>query len=263
MSLHEERGMSQPSKAVADRVAISRTVLTSLQEHAPEIAKALDEVLFPEGAPKHLTTGQFLHALRDALARATEAMAAADLAHARELADDDAPRAKMEDRGELLRALLVSLRATLASTYGATVASAYGIPASIPEDPETLLRIAVAIERLLRDRPLIEPPKIKSLAIAPLAVAEDLAFAIADLKRALAEVDREKREAIMSQNAKTIATTRWVSMYQGVAEAACGLYGLAGQTALADGIRPTARRLAGLPEEDDTAPSTERSRTAG
>jgi hypothetical protein len=201
-----------------------------------------------------------LHALRDALGRATESMSAADIAHVHELADDDAPRAKLEDKSETLRALLVSLRATHASTYGVNVAAAYAIPPSIPEEPETLLRVAVSIERHLRDRPLIEPPKIKSLAIAPLAVAEDLALAIVDLKRALAEVDREKREAILSQNAKSLATARWVSMYQGVAEAVCGLYGVAGQTSLADAVRPTARRLAGLPEEDDTAPSTERSR---
>lgn len=252
--------MSQPSKLIADRVAISRTVLTSLNEHAPEIAKDLEAVLFPEGAPKSLTAADLLHALRDALARTTEAMFAADLAHTRELADDDAPRALAAERVEGLKALLLSLRTTLASTYGVPVAAAYGIPSQIPDDPEVLLRVAGTIERLLRERPLVEPPKIKSLAIAPLAVSEDLGFAIVELKRALADVDREKREAILSQSTKTLAMARWLSTYQGVTEAACGLYALAGHAALAEGIRPTARRLAGLPEEEDAAPSTERSR---
>jgi len=252
--------MSQPSKLIADRVAISRTVLASLNEHTPEIAKELEALLFPEGTPKSLTTADFLHALRDVLSRSTEAMFAADLAHTRELADDDAPRALAEERIEVLRALLLSLRTTLASTYGVPVAAAYGIPSQIPDDTEVLIRVASTVERLLRERPLIEPPKIKSLAIAPLAVSEDLGFAIVDLKRALADVAREKREAIVSQSTKNLSMARWQSMYQGVTEAACGLYALAGQGALAEGIRPTARRLAGLPEEEDAAPSTERSR---
>ncbi|WP_170229282.1 hypothetical protein [Polyangium fumosum] len=252
--------MSQPSKIIADRVAISRTVLASLNEHTPDIARELEAALFPEGPPRDVTVAGFLHALRDLLARSTEAMFAADLAHTRELADDDAPRALAEERHEVLKALLLSLRTTLASTYGVPVAAAYGIPSQIPDDPEVLLRVASAVERLLRDRPLVEPPKIRSLAIAPLAVAEDLGFAIADFRRALADVDREKREAVLSQSTKNLAMARWLSTYQGVTEAACGLYALAGHAALAEGIRPTARRLAGLPEEEDAAPSTERSR---
>ncbi|MDC3956129.1 hypothetical protein [Polyangium jinanense] len=252
--------MSQPSKLVADRVSISRTVLGSLNEHTSEIATELEIALFPEGLPREITVASFLHALRDLLARSTETMFAADLAHARELADDDAPRALAEERVEGLKALLLSLRTTLASTYGVPVAAAYGIPSQIPDDPEVLLRVASTVERLLRERPLVEPPKIKSLAIAPLAVAEDLGLAIADLRRALVDVDRERREAILSQSTKNLAMARWLSTYQGVTEAACGLYALAGQAALAEGIRPTARRLAGLPEEEDAAPSTERSR---
>jgi len=255
--------MSQPSKIVADRVAITRTVLHSLYDHTPEVAKGLEEVLFPSGAPRDLTVATFLHALRDLLARSTESMTAADVAHTRELADDEEPRAQSEERGETLKAILLSLRTTLASTYGMSIAAAYGIPAQIPEEPEPLLRMAANVERLLRDRPLVEPPKIKSLAIAPLAVAEDLGFAIADLKRALADVDREKREAIMSQSAKNLAMARWFAAYQGVTEVACGLYALSGNPALAESIRPTARRLSGLPEDEDEAPSTERSRSTG
>lgn len=255
--------MSQHSKAVADRVAIARTVLSSLEDHAAETGKTLDEVLFPEGRPETLSTEAFLRALRGLLANATESMSAADREHSRELADDDAPRARLEEHAEMLRALLISLRATLSSTYGAVVAASYGLPTVIPAEPEALLVVGTAVAKLLRDRPLVEPPKIKSLAIAPLAVAEDLSLANAELKRALAEVDREKREAIVSQNAKTLAMGRWLSVYQGVAECAAGLYALSGHTGMADSIRPTARRLAGIPEEDDTAPSTERSRSMG
>ena len=253
--------MSQPSQVVADRVAISRTVLESLYGHAPEVAEGLERALFPRGAPSNLSVSQFVHALRDLLARTTEAMTAADAAHIRELADDVAPRALLEQRTEMLKAFLVSLRATLISTYGTNVAAAYAIPARIPEDADGMLSIAIGVERLLRERSLVEAPKIKSLAIAPLAVAEDLAAAVYDVRRALADVNREQREAMMSSSARERALYEWSAMYKATTETVCGLYAIAGHGDLAEGIRPTSRRLSGLPEEEDTAPETERPRT--
>ncbi len=250
--------MTNSSKVVTDRLAISRTVLGSLAEHTPEIAPTLEKVLFPQGVPPKLTMARLLGALHEALEHATTAMTAADLAHARELADDVEPRALLDERAGTLSSLLLSLRTTLASTYGPSVAAAYGIPTQIPEEVETLVHVAVMVERRLRTRPLEEPPKIKSLAIAPQAVAEDLALAIASLRSSLSVVDREKREAQASHGAKTLAMTRWLETYQGVATTACGLYALAGRAELGEGIRPTARRLSGLPEEEDTAPPTER-----
>jgi hypothetical protein len=250
--------MSQPSKAVADRIAISRTVVESLKQNAPEIAEGLERVFFPSGVPQHLKVADIVFALRNALSHATETMLRADAAHQTELADDIAPRALLEQRSDMLKAFLISLRATLISTYGSTVASAYAIPPQIPDDPEVLLRVAIGVERLLRERSLVETPKIKSLAIAPLAVAEDLAVAIAELRRALSEVTREQREALVSETAREKALIEWFSTYIATAEVACGLFTLSGHPELAEGLRPTSRRLSGLPEEEDTAPATER-----
>jgi hypothetical protein len=250
--------MSQPSKAVVDRIAISRTVAESLKQHAPEIAEGLERALFPSGVPQNLTVADVVVALRNALARATENMVLADSAHQTELADDVAPRALLDQRADMLKSFLISLRATLISTYGSTVALAYAIPPQIPDDPEVLLRVAVGVERLLRERSLVETPKIKSLAIAPLAVAEDLAVAIAELRRALSDVTREQREALVSESARERALIDWFCTYIATAEIACGLYTISGHAELAEGLRPTTRRLSGLPEEEDTAPATER-----
>ena len=250
--------MSQPSKAVADRIAISRTIVESLKQRAPEISGGLERALFPSGVPQNLRVADIVLALRTALLHATESMTGADRAHQIELADDVVPRALLDQRSEMLKAFLVSLRATLVSTYGSTVAMAYAIPPQIPDDPELLLRIAIGVERLLRERSLVETPRIKSLSIAPLAVAEDLAVAISELRRALSDVTREQREAMMSETARERALIEWFSTYLATAEVACGLYTLAGFPELAEGLRPTSRRLSGLPEEEDTAPATER-----
>jgi hypothetical protein len=250
--------MSQPSKAVADRIAISRTVVESLKLNAPEISGGLERVLFPAGTPQNLSVADIVLALRNALSQATETMISADAAHQIELADDIVPCAILAQRIEMIKAFLISLRATFVSTYGTTVALAYAIPIQIPDDPEVLLRIAIGVERLLRERSLVETPRIKSLSIAPLAVAEDLAVAIAELRRALSDVTREQREAVMSETAREKALIEWFSTYIATAETACGLYTLAGFSELAQGLRPTSRRLSGLPEEEDTAPATER-----
>ncbi len=250
--------MSQPSKAVADRIAISRTVVESIKLRAPEISGGLERALFPLGVPQNLRVADIVLALRTALSQATETMTRADAAHQIELADDVAPRVLLDQRSDLLKAFLVSLRATLVSTYGSTVATAYAIPHQIPDDPELLLHIAVGVERLLRERSLVETPRIRSLAIAPLAVAEDLAVAIAELRRALTDVTREQREAIVSETAREKALIEWFATYIATAETVCGIYTLAGFPELSEGIRPTSRRLSGLPEEEDTAPVTER-----
>jgi hypothetical protein len=250
--------MSQSSKAVADRIAISRTIVESLKQHAPEISEGLERALFPTGIPQNLKLSDVVLALRALLVRTTETMTRADAAHQVELADDVAPRALLDQRSEMLKAFLVSLRATLVSTYGTTVAAAYAIPPQIPDDPEHLLRIAVGVERLLRERGLVETPRIKSLAIAPLAVAEDLAAFVGDLRRALVDVTREQREAIASETVRERALIEWFATYLATAETVCGLYALAGRPELAEGLRPTSRRLSGLPEDEDTAPATER-----
>jgi|GEM_PF-6926696 len=250
--------MSQPSKAVSDRIAITRTIVDSLKQHAPEIAEGLERFLFPTGTPQPLHLADIVLALRARLAHATDNMTHADAAHQNELADDVVPRALLDQRSEMLKAFLVSLRATLVSTYGTAVAAAYAIPPQIPDDPELLLRIAVGVERLLRERSLVETPKIKSLAIAPLAVAEDLAVTIAEVRRALADVTREQREAFASETVRERALVEWFATYLATAETACGLYALAGHPELAQGLRPTSRRLSGLPEDEDTAPATER-----
>ena len=201
--------MSQSSKAVVDRIAISRTVTESLKQHASEISSELEKRLFPNGPPRDLKLVDIVLALQNTLSLATESMRNADAAHQIELADDIAPRALLDQRSDMLKAFLVSLRATLVSTYGPNVAAAYAIPQQIPDDAEALLPIAIGVERLLRERSLVESPKIKSLAIAPLAVAEDLAVAIAELRRALSEVNREQREAIVSQSVRERALAEW------------------------------------------------------
>ncbi|MDI3288880.1 hypothetical protein [Polyangium sp. 15x6] len=245
--------MSKVSKMVADRAAIARAVQSAATVHGPEAAADLEALLFPKGAPEKVTVADFLAALGETLGRYVASLEAADRAHAAELADDDGYRAARDERGAELKNVYSSLRELVTRSYGPAVADAYGLGSALPEDPQHLLGLAGQAEKLLRERPLTEQPKIKSLTLSPIAAADDLAVAMAALRSALQDVEREKREAQLTQNAKDELMTRWGSVYPGVADTLAGLFTLARRPALADRVRPTARRRAGLPEAEDTA----------
>lgn len=239
------------SKMVSDRLAISNTVMSSLAVHGPTAAPAIEAILFPDGAPKDLTVAGFLEALHDALARNRNQLSDVDLAHVAELADDEAPRAYRDNAVAMLRGNLTALRGNLVAVYGAPVAVAYGVPSPIPESDELLLRAATHVEAQLRTRPLMEAPKHAGFSIDRTAVADALRDLIADVKTATADVERERREAQVTLKAKNEALALWSTIYQGIADATAGLYSLAGLSELADLVRPTARRRAGLVEQED------------
>jgi len=67
---------------------------------------------------------------------------------------------------------------------------------------------------------------------------------------ALGNVEREKREAQLTQGAKNEAMTAWSTAYPAVADGAAAFFSLGGRSDLAQRVRPTARRRAGLPDEE-------------
>jgi hypothetical protein len=245
------RTISNVSKMMAGRLAVTRTVMSSLAVYGPEVAPAIEKALFPDGPPASLTVAGLIQAMHDALGRMGEGAGKADINHAAELSDDDGPRAARDAGLASLRALLSAVRANLSGTYGPAILTAYGVPTQIPEENDVLLRTAISVESLLRTRPLAETPVMAGISMNLSVIAKSIQDAIDAVNAALADVDREKREAQLTLQAKNDATAQLSLGYQGIADSAAGLYILAGRPELADQIRPTARRRAGLPEEED------------
>ena len=79
----------------------------------------------------------------------------------------------------------------------------------------------------------------------------DLKVRIDSLRAALGDVRREEREAQLTREARNAALVAWNGSYQGVATVVTGLFELAGKPALAERVRPTTRRRAGLTEDAD------------
>ncbi|MBK9265508.1 MAG: hypothetical protein IPM54_37690 [Polyangiaceae bacterium] len=248
---------AKASRMVSDRLAITNTVVSSINIHGPEVAPVLEKLLFPDGVPPNLTVAGVLVALGAHLQARATALVNADRTHTTELADDDGYRRTRDENLVAVREFMSALRSGLAQNYGATVAAAYGLGGSIPEEPATVLTLAGHVEQFLRTRPLVETPKNKSLKIDPTLAADELQSLANALKTALSDVDREKREAQLTQAAKNDAMAAWGTSYSGVADAAAAFYVLGGRPELAERVRPTARRRAGLVEPEDAGQGTE------
>jgi hypothetical protein len=241
---------SNVSRMVADRVAISNTVITAVRIHGPEVAPIVEKVLFPNGPPNNLTVAQVIDAIGTYLERGTTTLVQADRAHTTELADDEGIRQHREECMIDLKDFLSALRTNIIRNYGAVVAGAYSLGAALPDDGPALLLLADNVENLLRSRALSEPAKNQSLKLDPLVAANDVKANANALRVALANVEREKREAQLTQNDKAEAMAAWGTTYSASADAAAAFLALGGRLDLAQRVRPTARRRAGLPDEE-------------
>lgn len=244
------------SRMVADRVAITKNVVVAIEVHGPEIAPTLDALLFPNGKPAGMNMGHVVAAFGHLLGRITTNLVEADQAHTNELADDDGYRKKREQTIADLRGQLVALRTAFTNNYDASVAAAYGLAAALPDDNQSLIHTAGSVEKLLRTRPLAEKPKMKGLTIDPLLSADDLRAAADAMQTALGDVEREKREAQATLDKKNTELETWGRHYPAIADLTSLLFVLADRPALAERVKPTARRRAGLPESEDLPSDT-------
>lgn len=245
---------SNVSRMVADRVTISNTVVAAVRIHGPEVAPIVEKALFPAGPPNNLTVADVINAVGSYLERSTTALVQADRAHAAELADDEGVRQHREECTIDLKDLLSALRTNFIRNYGAVVAGAYSLGAALPDDGPALLLLADNVENLLRTRALTEPAKNQSLKLDPLLAANDVKTSADALRNALKKVEQEKREAQLTQNDKAEAMTHWGTTYSAAADTAAALLALGGRLDLAQRVRPTARRRAGLPDDETNTP---------
>lgn len=243
--------MAKTSKMTANRLTVSRTVHSSVTTHGDEIADSLTAVLFPKGPPAKLTMAQVIAAIGEVLVRADSKVAAADLAHSTELADDEPVRLARQVTEATLREKLLRKRELISGAYGVAVTRAYGLDGALPESAQQLLMLASTATDLLQTRPLTEKPLQAGVTIQPKLLADDLQAAGQALKEALSAVKREEREAQLTQLDKDRAGDEWQAAYQAVSSSLYGLFLLGGRKDLAERVTPTARRRAGLPEDGD------------
>jgi hypothetical protein len=250
--------MTEVSKQVANREAITRTVVNSATHHGPIIVDPLERFLFPEGVPEVVTLGVLIEAMGKALVRTTEVMHNADLTLAAEIADDAAPRTARDTSIQAIREMLMDFSALVEGTYGADALKLCGLQGLTPRWGDTLANDGDNVAGLLKGNPFaaLAPKPGREPLKAP-KMAEALEAEVAEFKKSLEDVDREEREYQAALGARDLSVEQWSLVYPNVTDALGAFYSLAGRSDLADRVRPTARRRAGQPEEADTTPTEE------
>jgi hypothetical protein len=244
-----------PSKQVVDRQKSARAVIAAGETHAPKIAAELEALLAP-----HLHQGEQLPDIKllaalvaRSLAASTDQIIAADEAHLSELADDGAPRAARDETAAALYTTLVELREWLTALFGAAAVRALGFSSDTPRDPVALARFAGEIAGALTTAKLPKPKRPGVTWDAAAAAAEIIA-ARDTLNAHLGDVAREIREAQATVSAKNAALASYDERFTRAAGFYSGLFRLAGETELADRVRPSRRRPGTIEEADEATP---------
>jgi hypothetical protein len=242
--------MAYLSTQTASIQAITRTLSSAMLSHLDEVAARAGALLFPGGVPPGVDLRVTCIALITLLQGDADELAQIDREVARERHEDDRARARRDLAVGALRDDLMITRDVTGGAYGLELMESTGLGGRIPTQTDALLVYA---------RNVVE--KLPSLALNPSAssfVQIDIGAAFnvltgrtEELDAALTGVATDLRETQMVQSQRSQVEERWRRHYAVVADIIEGLLRLAGFDHLADRVRPTRRRRAGLTEPDD------------
>lgn len=235
------------TKLIVNRAAVIRSLTSTVDQNADEIAEPLTQKLFPDGVPPDLTVHAFLYALATVAARDYQDLATADLELAKELSDDPAHREERDDAHADLRVTTQRARGAMIAGFGEQVLAQLGLDGELPENADALAQTARAAADRIETAELGEPLMPIDRAI----VASQLRAAAARVERSLSDVQREEREAQQARSRRDEADAKLRRVYAGFADVFAGFAYAIGRDDVASRVRPTSRRRAGLPEEED------------
>lgn len=235
------------SKLTAQRAAVIRSLTSSVRQHGDPIAASLEQRLFPDGVPPGLTLAMVIAALAAAAEREYGRLAMVDVALAKELTDDAQYRDERDDSVADLRVVVQRSRDAMSAGFGKAAISKVGLEGRQPDVPDQLVQLARAAADLVESAELGAP----ALPTDRAAVAAQLRAGADRVDRSLGDVSREEREAQTLRNERDRIDLEVRRVYGGFADAFAGFASAVGLDEIANRVRPTARRRAGLPEEED------------
>jgi len=232
-----------PSKLVTDRQKSAAAVIAAAHSHAARATAALTELFEPVvGKGQKLPDLGSIFALSEAaLARATGALVDADIEHERELADDEAPRAKRDEIAAGLYADIVEFREVVTGLLGGAALPMLRLTGATPRDPVVLARLARDVSAALSSQKLPKS-RVRGATFRAEDWVERLDDRITPLEKAIDVVAREVREAEGTQATKNRALEAYDETFRKVATLLSATLSIAGEDELASRVRPTARR---------------------
>jgi hypothetical protein len=243
-----------PAKSATDRQKSAAAVGAAATTHASRVAKSFKETLSPvlkknEDPPD---IEALMLTVAEWLANAAAKMVKTDADHTHELSDDEEPRTRRDKAQAALSEELVSLRDLLNGLYGAAATRTLGFSAATPRDPTVLSRFAGEVSKALREKELPAPKRANTtVKWSPETTADEIDTLRSALDDALVDVQREIREAQGTLADKNDAMDAYDSAFSRTANLLVGLFTFAGESALADRVRPSARRPG---QTDELAP---------
>lgn len=250
---------SMRSKMVTDRLKAHDSVAEALRQLSAKVGTQAEGLCAP-----HLKKGEkmpdlalFAELLGRMLEDRAKAMDAADSEHAKELSDDNEPRAERDEAAEDLYSSVMEVKAAVETMFGVAWAQKLGLAGGLPRDAATLSRATGDLLATLRTAKL---PKPKLLGIARWDVDPWVAKLDAQRKRlekALKEVTREAREAQATLVEKNRAVDAYDTAFAGSVACAVGLLRLVGEHEHAARLRPSDRRPGTLASDEPTSQEPE------
>lgn len=245
------------SKMVLDREKSSRSVQAATVTHRGVVVKEVGLAFGSKDAGE--AAGVLLDVSKSRLIEYTWAMSQADEAHLTELSDDPPARQLRDESAAALSEELVAQREGFTAILGRSFVQALGFEGNTPVDPQGLLRLGQQVMASL----LVVPaptPRLPGFTWDPVAYTTRLQALLSPLSAALKAVATEEREAEAATIRKTRAIEAYDEVFSQTASLVSTLLRIAGETDLADRVRPSSRRRGQtVADEQDEAPATETS----
>lgn len=244
-----------PSKQIVDRAKSANAVASAASVHAARVAQAVQTVLSPylEKNQKMPDVEGLTLLLGKWLAQTSAKMTAADEAHIHELSDDDPVRKGRDEAQAALNDELVELREWMTGLFGARAGRSLGFAAETPRDPAALSHFAGEVVKSLREKDF-PPPKRSGVSWSPAKEADKIDKLRGALDASIADVVREAREAQGTLADKNVAIAAYDMAFSRASKVLEGIFTLAGETVLADRVRPSTRRPG---QTEEQAPQAE------
>ena len=241
------------TKAATERETAANFVHAAIDTHGEVIKQGIEARLEAERKPDEPPvpdTRQLVVLGGRRMMRLLAVLLAADLAHEQELLDDPGPRKRRDDAGSRLYRGAVELRQGAAWIYGSEAEAALGFSGATPEDPRVLVRqCKLALEQF--DDAFADRPARAGFTWEVAAQKASLAALVAETEAALRDVEREVKEAEATLQAKYAAMDAFDAAFTEVASLISALLRLAGETALAERVRPSKKQRGRLMTDEE------------
>lgn len=236
--------MAEVSRATATKLANGSAVVSAIEVQGMRIAQRAKTSLFGESADAP-DLEALVAQLGVTLKLSGDGLRTFEAEYLAERTDDAAVRAARDEALANGSAVYMDVKSLVSTAFGAGYASRVGLSGATERRPDLFAAQARNAQRLLAT---VEPPESRfgGAAIDVAALSSQIDAAVTPLEQALRDLDRESRENQAAMIRRDEAAEHWDTVYVFVANTMVELAKAAGEHALAERLRPTDRRRAGV-----------------